>query len=233
MLVDNGSLVLNVGPVWERGQPTQSLYEDRLLMRLVDEVGFHLAQRCYYHSPSRIPSSEWITIRRVCVRNTVENLWWLSKTPHPKADNRRILVPYSKRMHKLIAIGGETRPERPAGHGGTRNSFSRDNGGMIPSNLISTTNSASNDYYHRMCRQHGIPTHPAAFGDSIPAYFIQLLTDEGDFVYEPFSGSGKVPAECERLNRRWLANDRSLTYISGSKFRMRSYRNVAPDLCAI
>jgi site-specific DNA-methyltransferase (cytosine-N4-specific) len=233
MLVDDGSLVLDVGPVWERGQPTQSVYEERLLLRLIDEVGFHLAQRCYYHSPSRIPSSEWVTIRRVRVRNTIENVWWLSKTPHPKADNRRVLVPYSKRMRKLIDSGGETRRERPAGHGGTKNAFSRDNGGMIPSNLITTTNAASNDHYHRMCRKHGLPAHPAAFGDDIPAYFIQLLTEPGDVVYEPFSGSGKVPAECERLNRHWIANDRSLTYISGSKFRMPSYRNAAPDLCAL
>lgn len=143
MLVDNGSLVLNVGPVWDRNQPTQSLYEERLLLRLVDEIGFHLAQRCYYHSPSRIPSSEWVTIRRVRVRNTLENIWWLSKSPNPKADNRRILLPYSDRMLKLIASGGETKRERPAGHGGTRNGFSRDNGGMIPSNLITTTNACS------------------------------------------------------------------------------------------
>lgn len=233
MLVDDGSLVLNVGPVWERGQPTQSVYEERLLLRLIDEVGFYLAQRCYYHSPSRIPSSEWVTIRRVRVRNTVENIWWLSKTPNPKADNRRILTPYSDRMRKLIASGGETRRERPAGHGGTKNGFSRDNGGMIPSNLINTTNAASNDHYHRMCRQYGLPAHPAAFGDSIPSYFIRLLTEPGDVVYDPCSGSGKTAAEAERLGRRWITNDRSLTYVSGSKFRLPSYRNVAPDLCAI
>lgn len=233
MLVDNGSLVLNVGPVWDRNQPTQSLYEERLLLRLVDEIGFHLAQRCYYHSPSRIPSSEWVTIRRVRVRNTVENIWWLSKSPNPKADNRRILLPYSDRMLKLISSGGETRRERPTGHGGTKNGFGRDNGGMIPSNLITTTNAQSNDHYHRMCRQHGLPANPAAFGDLIPSYFIKLLTDEGDYCYDPFSGSGRVASECERLNRRWIANDQSLTYISGSKFRIPNYRNVAPDLCAI
>jgi len=236
MLVDDGSLVLNVGPVWQRGLPTESVYMERLLLRLIDDVGFHLAQRTYFENPGKVPSSEWVTVRRVRVKNVIEPIWWLSKTENPKADNRRILLPYSQRMQKLIAKGGQHRDwqnRTPSGHSGTKGGFGRDNGGSIPSNLITTTNAASNDLYHRMCRQHGLPPHPATFGDSIPAYFIPLLTDEGDLVYEPFSGSGKVPAECERLNRRWIANDRSLTYISGSKFRFRKYRNVAPDLCPI
>lgn len=236
MLVDDGSLVLNVGPVWQRGRPIESVYMERLLLKLIDHVGFHLAQRTYFENPGKVPSSEWVTVRRVRVKNVIEPIWWLSKTANPKADNRRILLPYSQRMQKLIAKGGQKRDwhnRTPAGHSGTNGGFGRDNGGSIPSNLITTTNSASNDFYHRMCRQYGIPAHPATFGDDVPSYFIQLLTDEGDLIYEPFSGSGKVIAECERLNRRWIANDRSLTYISGSKFRINNYRNVASDLCPI
>jgi site-specific DNA-methyltransferase (cytosine-N4-specific) len=126
MLVDDGSLVVNLGPVWERGQPTQSPYMERLLLRLLDEVGFHLAQRGYYHSPGKIPSSEWVTIRRVRIKNTVEHVYWLSKSPNPKADNRRVLIPYTDRMQKLIAKGGQRRGWKnrtPAGHSGTDGGF--------------------------------------------------------------------------------------------------------------
>jgi DNA modification methylase len=234
MLVDDGSLVLNVGEVWERGRPVQSLYIERLLLRLIDQIGFNLAQRFYYHNPGKIPSSAWVTVRRVRVKNAIENVWMLSKSENPKADNRRVLLPYSDRMHKLISAGGEFRPGRPCGnHGAMQGAFGRDNGGSIPSNLITATNSRSNDLYHRKCREFGIPPHPATFGDGLPEYFINLTTEPGDLVYDPLAGSLKVAAACEKLNRRWLATERSLTYLSGSKFRFQNYRNVAPDLCAI
>jgi site-specific DNA-methyltransferase (cytosine-N4-specific) len=228
LLVDDGSLVVNVGDVWERGQPTQSLYQERLLLKLVDEVGLHLAQRFYYHNPSKIPSSEWVTIRRVRVRNVMENVWWLSKTANPKADNRKVLLPYTDRMKKLIDKGGEYRRERPAGHGATQGAFGRDNGGSIPTNVITGTNAASSDYYHRQCREHNLPAHPAMFAEAVPEFFIEMLTDPGDLVYDPLSGSNKVGALCERLGRRWISSERNLDYVSGSKFHVRDYENVAP-----
>lgn len=236
MLVDDGSLVLNVGPVWQRGQPIESVYMERLLLRLIDETGFHLAQRHYFENPGKVPSSEWVTVRRVRVKNVIEPVWWLSKTEHPKANNRRVLLPYTSRMTTLIAKGGQQRGwnrRTPAGHSGTEGGFGRDNGGSIPSNLIKATNSDSCDYYHRMCRLHGIPSHPGRFPKSLPEFFIKLLTDEGDLVYDPMGGSNTTGSVCEELRRRWLISEKSLTYLSGSKFKIPNYRNVAPDLCPI
>jgi len=91
MLVNDGSLVLTLGPVWQSGSPVESVYQERLLLRLIDEFGFNLAQRFFYHSPGKVPSSEWVTIRRVRVRNVMETTWWLSKSDHPKANNRNVL----------------------------------------------------------------------------------------------------------------------------------------------
>jgi site-specific DNA-methyltransferase (cytosine-N4-specific) len=233
LLVDTGSLVLNVGPVWRRGEPTQSIYQERLLLRLVDELGFHLAQRFYFHNPSKIPSSEWVTIRRVRVRNVIEDIWWLSKTPHPKANNRKVLQAYSPRMLKLIATGGEHGRERPSGHGGTQGGFRQDNGGSLPSNLITATNSASNGYYHRECRKHDLPIHPARWAPKVCEFFIQFLTDPGDLVADFLSGSNETGKTAEQLKRRWITSERALAYISGSKFNFPNYTNTAPHLCPI
>lgn len=236
MLVDDGSLVLNVGPVWKRGQPTQSLYQERLLLRLVDEVGLHLAQRCYFNNPSKVPSSEWVTVRKVRVKNVIEDVLWLSKSPHPKADTRNVLLPYSPRMRKLIARGGQKRGwenRTPSGHSGTIGGFSKDNGGSIPTNLLTATNSTSSDYYHRQCKEHGISPHPATWPREIPEFFIKMLTEPGDVVYDPLAGSGTTAMVCEDLERRWVSSERSLSYVSGSKFRIRHYNNLAPHLCAI
>ena len=163
----------------------------------------------------------------------METTWWLSKSDQPKANNRDVLLPYSDRMRKLIARGGEYRRERPTGHGATQGAFGRDNGGSIPTNLVTATNSSSNDYYHRQCRQHNLPPHPATIDARVIDFFVRMLTNEGDIVADFLAGSNKVGKVCEALNRRWIASEKSLTYVSGSKFHIPNYRNVAPDICAI
>lgn len=163
----------------------------------------------------------------------METTWWLSKSENPKANNKNVLLPYSPRMEKLIACGGEFRRETPAGHGATRGAFGRDNGGSIPNNMLTANNSTSSDYYHRQCRAHGLFPHPATWARQVPEFFIKLLTDEGDTVYDCFGGSNVTGAVAEELNRRWLISEKSLTYLSGSKFRFSQYENVAPDLCSI
>lgn len=44
VLADDGSFVLNIGGSYNKGSPTRSLYHFKLLIALVEEVGFHLAQ---------------------------------------------------------------------------------------------------------------------------------------------------------------------------------------------
>lgn len=233
MLVDDGSLVLNLADVWNRGEPTVNLYQERLLIKLVDELGWFLAQRFQWINYGKIPSSEWVTVRKVRVKNVTENLFWLSKTPWPRTSVHAVRRAYSERMKKLIAQGGEYRALRPSGHGDTRGAFGRDNGGSIPFNIIEASNSASSDAYHRRCREHGLPAHPARFPRQIPRFFIELLTERGHKVYDPFYGSGETGAAAEELGREWLGSERSLKYLSGSKFKFDSYDNTAPWLCPI
>ena len=44
--------------------------------------------------------------------------------------------------------------------------------------------------------------HPAAFPVSMPAFFIQAFSDEGDVWIDPFSGSGSVAVAAYRTNRK-------------------------------
>ena len=61
LLVEQGSLILNLGDTWQEGSPTLSLYQERLLLRLCDELGYHFAQRFIWHNPCKPPSSESVT----------------------------------------------------------------------------------------------------------------------------------------------------------------------------
>jgi DNA modification methylase len=219
LLVNDKSLVLNLADTWEEGSPTLSLYQERLLLRLCDELGYHFAQRFIWHNPCKPPSSEWVTVKRVRLKLTTEHIFWLSKHPNPKADNRRVLEAYTSRMQKNIAQGGERRAQRPSGHGDALVQFAKDNGGSIPGNLITAPNAVSNDIYIRQCRAAGLPIHPARFPAALPTTFIKLLTKPGDTVYDPFGGSNTVGHLCEQLGRRWITSERSLTYLEGSQFR--------------
>lgn len=218
VLKDTGSLVIDIGGSWMKGQPTRSLYHFELVIALVREVNFHLAQEFYWYNPSKLPSpAEWVTVRRVRVKDGVNTVWWMSKTPHPKANNRRVLKAYSESMKKLLENGYKAQL-RPSGHD-ISNNFSKDNEGAIPSNLIVLANTDSNGAYLRACREAGIKPHPARFPHGLPEFFIRFLTDEGDLVVDPFAGSNVTGEVAETLGRQWRAFELSEEYVRASQFR--------------
>ena len=218
ILKDEGSLVIDIGGTWVKGQPTRSLYHFELVIALVKTLGFHLAQEFYWYNPSKLPSpAEWVTVRRIRVKDAVDPIWWLSKTPHPKASNRRVLKPYSDSMLKLLENGYRAKL-RPSGHNISEN-FAKDNKGAIPPNLLEFANTDSNSGYLRACREHNIKPHPARFPHGLPEFFIQFLTEPGDLVVDPFAGSNVTGEVAERLQRRWLAFELIEEYLEGSKFR--------------
>jgi len=82
VLKANGSLVIDIGGAWISGQPTRSLYHYELLIMLCREGGFHLAQEFFWWNPAKLPTpAEWVTVRRVRVKDAVDCVWWLSPTP--------------------------------------------------------------------------------------------------------------------------------------------------------
>ncbi len=115
VLKDDGSFVLNIGGSYNEGTPTRSVYHFKLALALVEEIGFHLAQECFWYNPAKMPMpAEWVTVRRVRVRDSVEYVWWFSKTPFPKASNRKVLRPY-QRGHDPAKPQGCERNGAPVG----------------------------------------------------------------------------------------------------------------------
>lgn len=221
ILKDNGSFVLDIGGAWDAGQPTRSLYHFKLLVMLCEEYGFHLAQDFYWWNPSKLPTpAEWVTVRRVRVKDAVNTVWWLSKTPWPKASNRRVLQPYSPSMKTLLANGYKAK-KRPSGHD-ISEKFSINNGAAIPPNLIALPNTESNGAYQRYCEEHGLSPHPARYPAELPEYFIRLLTDRGNLVVDPFAGSCVTGEVSERLGRRWICVELVEDYLEGALGRFTS-----------
>lgn len=218
-LRDSGSMVMNLAAPFERGRPAESTWIHRLVLRMVDELGLTLCQTLYWHNPAKLPSpAEWVCLRRERLVPDVEPVLWFAKHPHPHADSTTVLRPYGRSMQRRLARGGETGAVRPSGHVLAAGAFSADNGGAIPGVMLSAANTGSNSYYLRRCRETGLPAHPARFPPELPERVIGFLTPPGGLVADLFSGSGETAAAAERLGRRWIACDLSLTYVRGSSF---------------
>ena len=228
ILNDDGSFVLNIAGSYNKGTPTKSLYHYKLLIALVEEVGFNLSQEFYWYNPAKMPMpAEWVTVRRIRVKDSVEQVWWLSKTPWPKANNKNVLKPYSKDMIRLNNKGLR-KTVRPSGHNIKESFTNIESGGSIPSNVFEQEmateflkfgNNAANGAYAMGCKANGIKMHPARYPDNLPEFFIQFLTEEKDIVLDPFAGSNTTGAIAERLQRKWIAIEKVEEYLQGSKFR--------------
>src|SRR3989442_807979 len=132
LLKPKGSLVIDIGGSWNPGAPTRSLYQYELLIELCRMPGhrFQLAEELFWYNPARLPTpAEWVTVRRLNVKDAVNCVWWFAKSEWPKADNRRILQPYSDSMQDLLKKGYKAQ-KRPSGHD-ISTKFQKDNGGSI------------------------------------------------------------------------------------------------------
>jgi len=218
VLADDGSFVLNIGGSYVKGSPTRSLYHFRALLMLCDEIGFHLAQECFWHNPAKLPApAEWVNVRRMRIKDSVEYVWWLSKGPFPKANNRSVLVEYSADMRRLMRRGYKAK-ERPSGWNITEK-FQTDQGGAIPSSMIEAGNNDSNSAYMARCKAAGVKPHPARFPAAIPDFFIRLLTETHDVVLDVFAGSNTAGRVAENHGRRWLGFERVAEYARASAYR--------------
>jgi len=232
-LSDSGSFVIDLGGAWQAGSPTRSLYQYRLLIDLVDNLGFHLAEDFYWFNRAKLPGPrQWVNIDRTRVKDAVNVIWWLSKTESPKADNRNVLRPYSKSMLRMLERGTYNSGPRPSEHTIGEN-WAKDQGGAIapnvievededwllggePDNMLDFGNTASNDPYNRFLRERGIRAHPARFPRAVPEFFVKFLTEPGDTVVDPFGGSNMTGAVAENLGRSWKTCELDSAFVAGS-----------------
>ena len=221
VLKDSGSFVLDLGGAYKRGKPVRSLYNYRVLVDFCDRLGYELAEEFFWFNPSKLPSPiEWVNKRKIRAKDSVNTVWWFSRTTEPKADVTRVLVPYSDRMKALLKDPEKYyRPKsRPSGHNIAK-AFGKDNGGAIPSNLLQIPNTESNSGYLRRCKMMERKRHPARFPSALPRFFIQFLTDPEDVVLDIFSGSNTTGQVAETLGRRWISMELNREYAALSAVR--------------
>jgi len=246
LLAENGSLVIEIGNAWEPERPVQSLLHLECLFNLVKHrtANLRLIQEFICYNPSKLPSpAQWVTVNRLRTVDSYTHVWWLAKSDFPKADNRKVLRPYSNKMKTLLKKQTYNAGKRPSEHQISEAGFLKDHGGSIahnffemepldeqrkvrlPHSVLSFSNTTSNEYFLKTCREQGITPHPARMSGGLVNFFIQFLTDEGDLVLDPFSGSNTTGYCAEKLNRKWVSFEIKEEYIKQAIIRFND-----PDL---
>jgi len=239
LLAPNGSLVIEIGNAWMPGRPVQSLLPLQCLLEFTQhkKAGLRLCQESICYNPARLPSpAQWVTIERSRLTDAYTHVWWLSNSDNPKADNKKVLRPYSDSMRKLLKRGKFNSGKRPSGHNVSENGFLIDNGGAISHNLFemedilldkparlpnafSIANTSSSDPFSRACQERNIKPHPARMPIGLVSFYVQFLTDPGDLVFDPFFGSGTTGWVAEQLGRRWAGTEAKEEYIQQTQLR--------------
>ncbi|WP_345291128.1 site-specific DNA-methyltransferase [Flavobacterium hankyongi] len=240
LLTEDGSLVIEIGNAWEPERPVQSLLHLECLFGLVKhpKANLRLIQEFICYNPSKLPSpAQWVTVNRLRTVDSYTHVWWIAKNDFPKADNSKVLRPYSKSMQSLLKKQKYNAGKRPSEHNISETGFLKDNGGSIahnffeleqvddnrevrlPHSVLSFSNTSSNDYYLKMCREKNIKPHPARMSGGLVNFFIEFLTDEDDLILDPFSGSNTTGYCAEKLNRNWMSFEVKEDYIEQACIR--------------
>ncbi|MGN6292442.1 MAG: DNA-methyltransferase [Chitinophagaceae bacterium] len=240
LLAEDGSLVIEIGNAWEPERPVQSLLHLECLFGLVKhpDANLRLIQEFICYNPSKLPSpAQWVTVNRLRTVDSYTHVWWIAKSDYPKADNSKVLRPYSKSMRQLLKRQTYNAGKRPSEHQISEEGFLKDNGGSIahnffemealderrdvrlPHSVLSFSNTNSNDYFLKACREKKIIPHPARMSGGLVNFFIQFLTNEKDLILDPFSGSNTTGFCAEKLNRKWVSFEIKEDYIEQARIR--------------
>lgn len=234
LLSPTGSIVLEVGNSWAAGSPVMSTLNLESLLSFKHAANLNLCQQFICHNPARLPGpAQWVTIEKIRLKDSWTHVWWLAKTDRPKADNSRVLLPYSIHMKRLLKQRKYNSGKRPSGHVVSESGFLRDRGGSIapsvidvtdpqancPASLLRFAGTAADKPYQSYCQQHGYDIHPARMQSQLAAFFVQFLTERNDLVFDPFAGSNTTGCVAEELGRRWIATEANKDYALGSQGR--------------
>ena len=196
-LASDGSFVLNIKEKAINGEKHPYVYDLVLALRrqqgwrLVDEYCWH-KRNCY---PGKWPNR---------FRDSWERIYHFTVSSSFKMRQDSVMVPMGDwketRLSNLSEVD-RTRDESKHGNG-----F-----GKKVDNWVGREMAYPSNVLH-MATECGHKGHPATFPKALPKWFIDLFTDEGDTVLDPFAGSGTTLLAAMEANRHAIGIDKSPEY---------------------
>ncbi len=207
-LKPHGSFVLNYRSRRQGGERGTLQYELVLWLR---EQGFRFCEDFVWGKPSP-PPGRW----ERHLKDAVEYCFHFAKTAEWQFFPEHCLTParWDRRdvaRRKKLAHNYE-RVNEPSGQGRRRVQAGPE---MVrPSTLL-----------HMEPEFLPNPTeHPARFPVELPSFFIKLLTQPGQLVFDPFAGTCTTAVAAENLGRQWLVTEIDPSYTRVLPERLRKGR---------
>ena len=219
------------------GSPARSTYLERLTLALEDRLGLHLMDRLgMVESRKGSWPSQVREYRPHPTERRLGTCLWMTTDPHRvRSDNRRVLQAHTQRHLDLIAKGGEQREVRysDGAYSLKVGSFGNPTAGRIPRNVLTFGhNCADQRAYKQAARARGLKAHGVPMPLSLAKFLVELLTEPGEVVADPFGGSFTTAKAAELLGRRWLSTECMAEYVIGSAFRFREQPGFIQHLAA-
>jgi len=201
VLKPSGSFILNINDKCEGGYRSTYIYD--LISRNNKETKLKLYDTYIWHKRNGIPNGG--TKR---FRNTTEFIFHFCKdVKQLKFNMDRVLQEPKEITKKPVSFPGKIED----GFRGERKERVMPDK-VRPENIFRfSTAAASRD---------NLIKHPAPYHKELPLYYINLLTDKGDVVLDPFSGIGTTGIACKELNRDYIGYELNETYNNFAKKRI-------------
>ena len=191
VLKPTGTFVLNIKEKVEKGQRHTYVLE---LILALKQQGWLWTEEFIWHKRNCHPG-KWPNR----FRDAWERCLQFNKTPRFKMNQDAVMVPMGDWANKRLAKLGKNDVVR-------FDSRVKSGFGKNIANWVGRTMAYPSNVLH-LPTECGNKNHSAAFPKSLPQWFIKLFTDEGDWVLDPFVGSGTTSVVAKALRRNSLGVD--------------------------
>lgn len=147
------------------------------------------------------------------LKDGFEYCYQFTKSKHYKFFPENCLIPANEKWLK-DNLKRKNKGEHFVNNGSNMNMAIRTVSSMVrPSNVITLPTNTRNT------------GHPATFHPDLPKFFINLMTEKGDLVFDPFLGSGTTVLASIVAERKWLGVDREQSYIDMTMRGVKKFEN--------
>jgi len=217
VLKPTGTFILNIKEATENRE--KNLYVLHLILAL-KEQGWYWTEEFIWHKKNSFPG-KWPNR----FRDSWERLLQFNKDPKFAMYQDAVRIPIGKwgdvRL-KNLSEADKTRKSSGVGSG-----FGRKVANWADRDLVYPTNVL------HIATETGNRNHSAVFPKAIPEWFIKLFTKEGDWVLDPFAGSGTTLQVAHRLGRNSLGIEVQKKYhkISRENLRLDKATIITDKIC--
>lgn len=232
VLKDNGSFILNINDQVIGGAGgVQSHYVHKLIISLIETVGFNYVRDYVWFNPATPPN---IYSRGTYGRTkkSHEYFYWFAKSDNWKFNMNNILKPYSETTIRFMKKKERKTVSRVSGHNFRLDGF-KDRGGadpgsvmigsyneLEPDSMLICANTDSNSKFRQIVRKCKTRFNMAIMPERVAEFFVLAATDSGDIVIDPFLGTGTTVFVAEKHKRVGFGWDIHQEFVDVCKERL-------------